>query len=476
MINELTHMAAALTPPMYRYLKMYIRFLLPEKDRPVEEILQFLRTTRSRDADVITNHLALKYKTRRLRYLFNKLWILLEEVRMDPLQPWNEKIFESNDLTAQRKLYGGICLAMSGLAEPAYYRFIEADEAAGQLSGSNPALRLQTSWFRSHAHDPIPQVQERIGALVSDYMSAVKAKSLLFQTIYACLVEGNPPENECLPDHHNIRAMEMTNLIHYTLHAVEKQQYSLMNECLEQCEKISAFYHNDEPLIYPLLLLRSGLNIKGGSPDSMKLARGLLEKGIRLLPNGHKMYPLAIRCLFINTLLIDGVRDAEKIWDEHQGRMLYNTMTSFTYLFEALIACVQNDSRTALKALAKVNTKVYNNPDIRFFELMILIQQNDHYTVACKLESIRKLLVRRGETQGRRRNVYKILRCLELRNFEFEETRKRRDAEFQELQALWPWQPHEGELIPIHLWFQSQIENKPISLILQQFRKSATAR
>jgi ribosomal protein S12 methylthiotransferase len=42
-------------------------------------------------------------------------------------------------------------------------------------------------------------------------------------------------------------------------------------------------------------------------------------------------------------------------------------------------------------------------------------------------------LVRRGETQGRRRNVYKILRCLELRNFEFAETRKRREAEFEEL-------------------------------------------
>jgi len=93
MIQELTRMASALTPPMYRYLRMYIRFLLPEKDRPIEELLHLLRNTRSKDKESLEEKLLSKYKGRRLKYLYNKLWILLEEVRMDPLRPWNEKIF-----------------------------------------------------------------------------------------------------------------------------------------------------------------------------------------------------------------------------------------------------------------------------------------------------------------------------------------------------------------------------------------------
>jgi hypothetical protein len=472
MINELTRMASALTPPMYRYLRMYIRFLLPERDRPVEELLQFLRSSRSKDKEVLEEKLSSKYKGRRLKYLYNKLWILLEEVRMDPLQPWNEKIFESHDVLAQRKLLGGICLAMSGLAEPAHHRFIEADEAAELLSGSNPALRLQTSWFRSQAHDPRPQVQERIGTLVAEYMSAVKAKSFLFHTIQSCLIEGCPPGDDQPQNMQDLQSLEMNSLIQLTLYCLEQQQFDKMMECLKQCEKISVFYHNEDPLIYPLLLVRCGLNVRGCQLHSMKIAKKLLETGVRLLPNGHRLYPDALKTLFVCALFTEGIKEAEHVWDEHQGRMLFPTITSYTYLFEAMIAYVQNDTRSALQAIAKINTQVYNNPDVRFFELMILISREEFYTASCKLESIRKLLVRRGETTGRRREVYKMLRFLELRGFEFSTTKEKRKAEFEELRQDFQWRPSFGELIPLPIWFEAQIAKKPIISVLQQFRKS----
>lgn len=472
MIHELTRMASALTPPMYRYLRMYIRFLLPEKDRPVEELLHFLRSTRTKDKESLEEKLLTKYKGRRLKYLYNKLWILLEEVRMDPLQPWNEKIFESHDVLAQRKLLGGICLAMSGLVEPAYHRFIEADEAAELLSGSNPALRLQTSWFRSQAHDPRPQVQERIGTLVAEYMSAVKAKTYLFNTIQSCLIDGGPPGNDQPQSFQDIQSLDMNSLIQLTLCCLENQQFDKMMECIKQCEKMSVFYHHEDPLIFPLLLIRCGLNIKGCQLHAMKIAKKLLAAGIKMLPNGHKLYPDALKTLFVYALFTEGIKEAEQVWDENQGRMLQNSMTSHTYLFESLIACVQNDTRSALQAFAKINTQVYNNPDVRFFELMILISRADFYTASCKLESIRKLLVRRGETTGRRREVYKLLRFLELRGFEFSTTKEKRKAELVELNSNFPWKPTKGELIPLPIWLEAQIANKPIYSVLQQFRKS----
>ena len=149
-------------------------------------------------------------------------------------------------------------------------------------------------------------------------------------------------------------------------------------------------------------------------------------------------------------------------------------MTSYTYLFEALIAYVQNDTRSALQAFARINTQVYNNPDVRFFELMMLISRADFYTASCKLESIRKLLVRRGETTGRRREVYKLLRFLELRGFDCAITREKRHAEIEDLNTNTPWKPTQGEFIPLSIWLEAQIANKPIISVLQQLRKSGT--
>jgi len=463
MINDLFRMAEALTPPMYRYMRMYIRFLLPEKDRPLEEVLKFLRTNKYKDPVLIEQKLRAKYRIRKLRYFCERLWWLMEEVRLDPLQPWNQKLFQINDMMIQRKLLGGMCLAVNGFKDSAVLRFNQAHTSAAHESSGNPAIKLQTSWFNPGSNEESPQVQERIGVLVHNYMTAVTAKHLLYHTFRTYLVEGAVPEQDALTISGEVILPEaaLAYKLKETIYYAKSGNLDLFKTCLPECEAMIAKLATDDPLIHPLLLLRSGLWLSDHA-ESRKLSEHMLFMGLKDLPSGHFLYAESLKCLFILYLTSGSIIKAEQLILQYGQNPVCNEVIMIIHVFRSLLAFVKEDSRKALQHLRPVSSEMFSDPSIRIYEIMILLDQEEFQSANCRIESLRKLLARRGENDTRFKKVLSILTRVESRVKEYRLIQKECKSTFQLLSDSLAWSPRKGELIPLETWFYARSQGKKL--------------
>lgn len=463
MIAALARMAGSLSPAMYRYIRMYIRFLLPRKDQPLEQMIRQLRFVAPEKHEKLEKQFLLRYRPRKYKYYCDRLWWLLEEVRLDPLQPWNQKAFKVSDFAVQRKILGGMCLAANGLNEPASLRFREAHKDAGNGEGLSPAVKLQTSWFSGTDSLNPNQVNEQVGVLMGEYLSAVRVKSFLHQVIRECLHQGCLPEGEPeWDDNQELPEIRLAVSIIQLMKAASAGRVDEVQYSLPECCQLAETLQTNDDYLESLIQARTALWLVN-SPKYFFLAQPMLDIASRHLPPSHFLYKKIIRYK-IQILLLQGkLNEAEKQIHHYSGLVEFSDpKDELLPVLRAMLYFLRNDPGKTLQYLITLPVEFYSDPGVRLLEIYVFFDLNSLPTVGCRLESFRKLLARKGERESRNQLIKRLLVRLDSGMGDFKHVYKSYQDFFLELRDLYPWSPGTGELFPFEAWFNARLHGKSI--------------
>jgi tetratricopeptide (TPR) repeat protein len=467
MIAPLSHMAGAMSPAMYRYIRSYIRFLLPRRDQPLEVLIRQLRFSTPDKLPHLERRLQNRYKPQQLRYYIDRLLSLFEEVLLDPLQPWNSSNSSKSDVAMQRKLLGGLQLAASGFEEPANHRIQEVMRAVESGQNRSVTLKLQASLYSSpESHPESSKVSEKMGSLVNEYLSVVKARQVLNEVVNDQIQKGIPPSTSFIYTGKEIfPEMELANVLNTIMvHANSADLDALQNHWLVFKELIK----NPFPGMSHMeasLQARIGLSLLQ-SPSKFPQAAAWLAQAYRALPLEHPLQAEVFRYR-IHLLLLEGkIPEAEKLLSQNlKIPQDEKTLNLCIPMFRAIIAFMKNDPGKSLQQIVKIPLLLYSDTSVRTFELLQYVDQGQFPTADCRLEAFRKLLTRRGEKDSRARSIYKILTRLNVLCGDFKSFQRQNVEMMMELSEIHPWTPLSGEWFPLEVWFRARLNQKPISRI-----------
>lgn len=474
MIAPLSRMAGAMSPAMYRYIRSYIRFLLPRRDQALEVLIRQLRFAPPNRLPHLERRLNNRYKPHRLKYYFERLWCLIEEVLLDPLQPWNDALHGNTDVAMQRKLLGGLRLAASGLTEPAHLRIQEVMRAVQNEQNPSLGLKLQASLYSTpEPNSEGNRVSEKMENLVDEYISVVKARQVLNDLITEQVIKGLPPlDNLVFSGNEAFKELKLAAALNTIL-----QQASCAN-----LDAIQAFWEQVQPLIQSsfagipnldsILQARIGITLVG-HPGKFKYSLPWLNQAFKTLPIENPLYPEVFRYR-LQLLLLEGkMSEVEKIL-QHSDRIPVDEITQNLNLpmLKAILAFMKDETGKSLQQFVQIPLILYTEPSVRIVEIYQYLDQSQYQTSDCRLEALRKLFARRGIKESRARSIQKILARLNLLSSDFKSFQRLHLDMMLELSEVYPWTPVTGEWFPLEIWFRARLSQKPMAKIAHSWLQS----
>lgn len=474
MIAPLSRMAGAMSPAMYRYIRSYIRFLLPRRDQALEVLIRQLRFAPPNRLPHLERRLNNRYKPHRLKYYFERLWCLIEEVLLDPLQPWNDAIHGNSDVAMQRKLLGGLRLASSGLVEPGHLRIQEVMRAVQNEQNPSLGLKLQASLYSTPESDAEnSKVSEKMGNLVDEYLSVVKSRQVLNELIKDQVLKGTPPiesliftGNEVFPE------LKLAAAINTIIGQAMQADAEAVNASWSQVQKIIQSFISGIPNLEPMIQARIGLSFLG-HPGKFKLAMPWLLQAFKSLPTENPLYSEVFRYR-VQLLALEGkLAEVEKILhnsERHPNDDLSKNLN--LPMLHAMVALMKEETGKTLQQIVKIPLIQYTEPSVRIVEVFQYLDQGLYQTSDCRLEALRKLLARRGEKESRARSIQKILARLNVLCSDFRTFQRLHLDMMLELSEVYPWTPINGEWFPLEVWFRARLNQKPMAKIAHSWLQS----
>lgn len=462
MIAPLSHMAGAMTPAMFRYVRSYIRFLLPRKDQPLDALLRQLRLARPDEQSQLEQKLREKFSAKQLNYLLNRLWCLFEEVLLSPLQPWNEEIHQNTDLAIQRKLLGGMRLASYGLVEPAHHCFKEVVQAVESGQSQNLALKIQASLYTSPENSMV-QVNDKAGNLVDEYLSVMEARKVLNDVLSNQILLGLE-----VPDHLTFRVFEffpevkLASAIVRLLRLAYAGRIDELRPVWSEIQKYVPVQTLSLPFIESTILARVGI-ILCSIPQKFPYAAHWLNAALKFLPIEHPLYPDVFRYRFQLLVLEGKTVEAERVLRGMEKRpQMEKRLWQMFPMMKAILAFLRNDQNTALQQMMGLPFGQYSDSSVRIFELFHYLKDDYSTITECRLEAFRKLLARKGEKESRSRLIHKLMIRLNSNNCQFRSFQKQQISLLTKLEAEFPWTPATGEWFPFEVWYSARLHGKPL--------------
>ncbi len=467
MIAPLSRMASAMSPAMYRYIRSYIRFLLPRRDQPLEALIRQLRFSSPDKLSHLEHRLQTRYKPRQLQYYIERLLCLFEEVLLDPLQPWNSTNSTNSDVAMQRKLLGGLQLAANGFEEPANHRIQEVMRAVESGQNQSVTLKLQASLYSSLETNPQGnKVSEKMGTLVDEYLSVVKARQVLNEVVNDQILKGTSRSDSLIFSGSEIfPEMKLANLLNTILIHANRADLDALQDHWVLFKDIIKTPFPGMSHMEASLQARIGLSLLQ-SPSKFPQANSWLAQAYKTLPMDHPLQSDVFRYR-VQLLLLEGkVAEAEKILNQHQKVPQDDkTQNLCLPMLQAIIYFMKNDPGKSLQQIVKIPLLLYSDSSVRTFELLQYFDQGQFLTAECRLEAFRKLLTRRNDWDTRSRSIYKILSRLNVLYGDFKSFQRQNVEMMLELSEIHPWTPLSGEWFPLEVWFRARLSQKSISRI-----------
>lgn len=473
MLSTLTRMAGGMTPAMYRYVRSYIRFLLPRRDRPLASLIRQMRFLQPGGLEGLEQRLSVRYKPRRLEYLLERLRCLMEEVFLDPMQPWNAIVNGSGEIAIQRKLLGGLRMASAGLLEPAHQRLREVQQAVEEDSGSL-GLKLQVSLYAAPENpDEVGKVSERAGSLADEYLSVMRAQEILKDCIAGPVLTGIIPDRlPLLPDNRMFPATRLTDLVFELLHLAREGKPATLKRKFEQLKRCAREVYPAIPFLEAMVQARIGLCLVARQ-DAFAHADYWLEQAFSVLPTDHALYPEVFRYHLQFLILKGNPREVQRQLD-HSGKLILDekSLQLDQPMIASLLAFLNEESGKALQCLVQIPLNRYSDSMVRVYELFHYFDQGHAHTAECRLEAFRKMLTRKGTEENRGRQIQRIMVRLNSCHGDHRTLQRLHQDLLLELTEEYPWTPATGEWFPFEVWAKARLHQKSLSAVSQIWLRS----
>lgn len=473
MLSTLTRMAGGMTPAMYRYVRSYIRFLLPRRDRPLATLIRQMRFLPSGGVEALEQKLASRYKPKRLEYLLDRLRCLMEEVFLDPMQPWNAVVNGSGEIAIHRKLLGGLRMASAGLLEPAHQRLREVQRAVEDDSGSL-GLKIQVSLYAA-PEDPeeVGRVAERAGNLADEYLSVMRAQEILKDCIAGPVLTGVMPDTPSIRHENSLfPASRLTDHILGIIRGALREKPSTLKNKFEQLKRCAREVYPAIPFLEAMVQARIGLCLVTRK-EAFAHAAYWLEQAFAVLPTDHALFPEVFRYHMQFLILKGNIREAERLL-EHTGKFIFDEKSRELDqpLITSLLAFVNEDSGKALQCLIQIPVIRYSDSTVRVYELFHYFDQGHSHTAECRLEAFRKMLTRKGLEENRGRLIQRIMVRLNSCHGDHRTMHRLYQDMLLELSEEHPWTPATGEWFPFEVWAKARLHQKPLPEVSKAWLKS----
>lgn len=465
-LTDVTRLAGSLTPAMYHYVRIFIRHLLPPKDRELESVLIELRTMSRKPDEPRKKFFQKKGHDRHFGELCKRLMLILEEVMTSDSIPGRPNPLLHPEVRLQRKLLCGMQLAYAGFPQLAQLRFNEIQPSLDSIE--NTGIKLQIKWHLMRCGDRSLEPTQTVVRDLEKYQAEMMATVSLKHVIEECLYQGLIPEGKSWKTQGNSSEIELIQEILNILGNI--QNGSLPELCIQidQCCNRALEYVRYENHLSGLIAFRMASWL-GFRPDARRESAHFMLKAANELPIHHaKGWEARIYATHL-CLAIGKIEPLENLFPQLQSCPENERFYSKIPILISANHFLNKDFRTASRILSTCKKQEMALFPYRIQELQVAFEREDLHLIPYRIEAFRKLLQRRPDPTRRCYTLLKTFARLESRSLDYHRVEEEMLPGFEEMNSQNRWNPFDWEPIPMESWIHAHSNQLSLVDCLQKW-------